>query len=257
MHPPEVRAAALALVERGLNDCEISRRLGIPRSTIRDWRRPTYVPRNPAVPRLGCPRCLRAAKPMRFRPEDYAELLAMYLGDGSISQHPRTQRLRIVLDKRYPRIIDDTRQLLERCFPYNDADAVDAPGCLHLSVYCSHLSCLFPQHGPGRKHKRRILLEPWQTHIVEAVPWPFIRGCIRTDGCCFINRTDIHRPRPYEYRTYEFANVSTDIVRLFRGACSRVGVFTRANRDRQGRWSVRINRRESVELMLRHVGVKE
>jgi hypothetical protein len=33
MHPPHVRAAALALVEQGLNDCEISRRLGIPRDS--------------------------------------------------------------------------------------------------------------------------------------------------------------------------------------------------------------------------------
>ena len=41
MHPPELRAEALALVEFGINDCEISRRLGIPRGTVRDWRRPT------------------------------------------------------------------------------------------------------------------------------------------------------------------------------------------------------------------------
>jgi hypothetical protein len=65
------------------------------------------------------------------------------------------------------------------------------------------------------------------------------------------------RPEPYEYRSYEFSNSSTDIIYLFRQACARVDVFTRANRDRRGRWSVRINRRESVELMLRHVGVKE
>jgi hypothetical protein len=38
-------APRLALVEQGLNDCEISRRLGFPRRTILDWRRPTYVPR--------------------------------------------------------------------------------------------------------------------------------------------------------------------------------------------------------------------
>jgi hypothetical protein len=193
---------------------------------------------------------------MRFTPEDYSELLAMYLGDGSISQHPRTQRLRIVLDKKYPQIIEDARGLLERCFPANGVDAVDAKGCLHLSVYCSHLACVLPQHGPGPKHRRRIALEPWQSEIVEAAPWPFIRGCIRTDGCCFINRTDVHRTQPYEYRTYEFANVSTDIVELFRQACHQVGVFTRANRDRRNRWSVRINRRDSVALMLQNIGLK-
>ncbi len=46
MHPLHVRAEALALIEQGLNDCEVSRRIGIPRRTILDWRRPTYIPRN-------------------------------------------------------------------------------------------------------------------------------------------------------------------------------------------------------------------
>ncbi|MEK6271181.1 MAG: helix-turn-helix domain-containing protein [Actinomycetota bacterium] len=93
MHPPHVRAEALALVDAGVNDCEISRRLGIPRRTILDWRRPTYRKKLPVA---ICPRCWRAAKPMWFTPEDYAELLGLYLGDGCISQHPRTTRLRIV-----------------------------------------------------------------------------------------------------------------------------------------------------------------
>jgi len=79
IHPPHVKSEALALVAAGLNDCEISRRLGIPRRTVLDWRRPTYVSRREFA-RETCPRCWRAAKPMRFTAADYAELLAMYLG---------------------------------------------------------------------------------------------------------------------------------------------------------------------------------
>ena len=104
MHPPEVRAEALALVEAGLNDCEISRRLGIPR---RDH--PRLAPsdlRRKKTPVATCPRCWRAAKPMWFTAGDYSELLGLYLGDGSISEQPRTQRLRIVLDVKYPGIIE-------------------------------------------------------------------------------------------------------------------------------------------------------
>jgi hypothetical protein len=134
---------------------------------------------------------------------------------------------------------------------------VSAPGCVHVSVYSAHLSCLFPQHGPGKKHDRSIILEPWQLAIVEAEPWPFIRGCIRTDGCAFVNRTDVHREEPYEYLSYEFCNMSEDIVRLFINACDRVDVFTRVNCDRRGRWDVRINRRPSVALMQANVGVKQ
>src|SRR5436190_11895644 len=54
MHPSHVRAEALALVEAGLNDCEVSRRLGIPRRTILDWRRPRYVSRR-KTPLETCP----------------------------------------------------------------------------------------------------------------------------------------------------------------------------------------------------------
>jgi transposase-like protein len=257
MHPPEVKAAALELIAQGVNDCEISRRIGVPRGTIRDWRRPTYVPRN-GQPRESetCPRCWRAARPMRFTTNDYAELLATYLGDGSISAHPRTQRLRIALDQKYPQITGDVRSLLERCFPHNRIDEVQAIGCVHVSLYSTHLSCVLPQHGAGKKHERAIALEQWQHEIVEAAPWPFVRGCIRTDGCAFINRTDVHRDKPYEYLSYEFCNMSKDIVDLFVEACDRVDVFTRVNCDQEGRWDVRINRRTSVALMLENVGLK-
>ena len=256
MHPPEVRAKALALVKDGLNDCEIARRLGIPRRTILDWRRPTYVKKPPAA---ICPRCWRPARPMRFTPDNYAELLGFYLGDGHISAGPRTQRLRITLDSKYPGIIESAREMLGRCFPSNPVGVVPYHdgSCVYVSVYSSHLHCLFPQHGPGRKHERRIRLEPWQHAAIDAGPWAFLRSCIWTDGCSFINRTDIHRAEPYEYRSYQFSNMSKDIVDLFLDACDRVGVMARVNRSRRGLWEVRINRRASVALMLEHVGLKE
>ena len=193
---------------------------------------------------------------MRFSEDDYAELLGLYLGDGCISNGPRAYRLRIALDKRYPGIIADTRALVQRCFPENRVDVVSLKGCVNVSMYSRHLPCLLPQHGPGKKHERPIVLEPWQEAIVEGAPWPFIRACIRTDGCAFINRTDIHRPVPHGYLSYEFSNMSHDIAQLFVQACDRVGVRTRLNRDGRGRCSVRINRRESVALMIDNVGLK-
>jgi transposase-like protein len=251
MHPAEVKRAALDLIAAGHNDCEVARRLGIPRRTIMDWRRPTYVPKR-TIPLESCPRCWASARPIRFTPEDYAELLAVYLGDGSISTYPRTQRLRVALDRKYPGIIRDVESLLGRCFPENGVDVVSAIGCVHVSVYSSHLVCLLPQHAPGRKHERPIVLEPWQQKLIDVAPWPFIRGCIRTDGCAFINRTG-----PYAYLSYDFCNMSRDIVTLFTDSCAAVGVEFRVTQSRrQGIWRVRINRRESVRLMEQHVGLK-
>ena len=138
--------------------------------------------------------------------------------------------------------------MLRRCFPEGGVGVSrSAKGTTTIiSLYCTHLACLFPQHGAGRKHKRRISLEEWQSSIVEREPWPFMRGLIRSDGCVFVNRTG-----PYEYVSYDFTNHSADILRLFADACDLVGVEYRAYSKR-----VRIYRRASVALMLEHVGIK-
>jgi hypothetical protein len=183
-----------------------------------------------------------------FTDADYAELLGLYLGDGHIVRTGRSDRFRLFLDTRYSGIVSEARALLERCFP----DASVGLGqstkgtTTILSLYCTHLACLFPQHAPGRKHERLIELEGWQRAIVELQPWPFLRGLIRSDGCVFVNRTG-----PYEYVSYDFTNHSDDILGLFAGACDLVGVEYRAYAKR-----IRIYRRASVALMLQHVGLK-
>jgi hypothetical protein len=39
----------------------------------------------------------------------------------------------------------------------------------------------FPQHGPGRKHDRPIVLEPWQREIVDSFPRELLRGLLDSD----------------------------------------------------------------------------
>lgn len=116
-----------------------------------------------------------------------------------------------------------------------------------LSVYHSHLSCLLPQHGAGPKHRPRIVLEAWQEEHIRLAPWPFLRGCIRSDGCVFVNRTG-----PYEYLSYEFCNYSQDILDLFMAVCDIVDLHPRRYAKR-----VRLYRREDVARLLRHVGTKQ
>jgi hypothetical protein len=43
----------MRLVAAGVNDCEIARRLDVPCTTVRDWRKPRYVAKRSA----RCPRC--------------------------------------------------------------------------------------------------------------------------------------------------------------------------------------------------------
>jgi hypothetical protein len=245
VHCPAVKQQALTLIAAGVDDGEISRRLGIARTTVRDWRRTPYAKlRDTAT----CPSCGGASRPLAFAKGDYAELLGIYLGDGCISQQGRTWQLRVSLDSRHSFILDEIHALLARCFPGHRVGRSFAheARCSIPWVYSSHLPCLFPQHGRGRKHHRPIRLESWQLQLLEASPWRFLRGCVWTDGCSFINRT-----RPYEYLSYDFANRSQDILDLYTHAADLVGVEYRRYEH-----SIRTYRRASVALMEEHIGLK-
>ena len=79
----------------------------------------------------------------------------------------------------------------------------------------------FPQHGPGRKHKRPIVLEAWQQAIVEAHPWQFLRGLLHSDGCRTINRFKTKLPERARRRVRVSALVLLEHVGGRRTAASR------------------------------------
>ena len=151
----------------------------------------------------------------------------------------RSDRLRLFLDTSYGAIIDEAQALLSRCFAgHRVGRFTTGKGTTTiLSVYCTHLACLFPQHGAGRKHDRDIVLEEWQTAIVEREPWSLLRGLIRSDGCVFVNRTG-----RYEYLSYEFSNLSRQIRELFMDACDRGDVEVGPIGDTSGSTDVRASR---------------
>lgn len=184
----------------------------------------------------------------------YPYLLGMYLGDGSISSHPRSvYRLRIFLDRRYPGIVAECEAAIAILVPNNKVTTVRSTSCSMdvPGAFSRHWPCLFPQHGPGLKHHRRIELEAWQREIVDRYPWRFLRGLIQSDGCRSINT--IHHPKKtYRYPRYQFSNRSDDIRALFSEYCDKVGVEWR----RMNRWTISVARRDSVALMDRSIGPK-
>jgi hypothetical protein len=242
------------LVARGISDCMIARSTGIPRTTVRDWRRGSTASRRVDA-RRACPRCGHPEHDFRALPQtSYAYLLGMYLGDGAISKHPRTWRLRITLDTKWPDIISSCATAMRSVFPQNQV-AHFRPDprahCVDVNVYSKRVICFFPQHGEGPKHLRRIQLADWQMQIVRGRPEVFLRGLIHSDGCRFINRA-CAKGKYYEYPRYNFTNASSDIRGLFCATCDQLGIEWR----QMNRRNISVARRDSVARLDEFIGPK-
>jgi hypothetical protein len=196
-------------------------------------------------------------------PEDpgaYAYLLGLYLGDGCLSAHRRgVHYLRIACADSWPGLIDACEEAMRAVRPDNSVHRVQQVGYVSVACASKHWPCLFPQHGPGRKHERRIVLEGWQQDIVDAHPWGFVRGLIHSDGCRITNWTTRRvggEVKRYEYPRYFFTNVSDDIRRLYTDTLDTLGVeWTHCARGGNP-CNISVARRASVALMDAHVGPK-
>jgi hypothetical protein len=238
MRPQSQRDTVAQLHQAGLNSCQIARETQIPRSTVREWIDPRYTPQPQ-----------RAVDLIRLPKHDYAYLLGIYLGDGTISRHRRgIHRLRIFMDSRYPLIIEECRLAIEAVMPRNQVNVRKLPyNAVEISCYSKLWPTLFPQAGPGLKHARKIELAPWQERAVARFPREFLRGLIQSDGCRVLNRVN-----GSYYPRYFFAQVSDDIRRLFCDCCDQLEVEWKQNR-----WnSISIARRASVARLDLFVGPK-
>jgi hypothetical protein len=177
----------------------------------------------------------------------YCYLLGLYLGDGCISRVRAVWRLRVVLDKRYPTVINRCRQAVNLLMPNQVAAVQPLKGCVEVSLYSKHWPCLFPQHGPGRKHTRRIALESWQQALVDQATEEFVLGLIHSDGCRVVaNDRGVRSVR------YHFSNRSEDIIGLFTAALDRLGIHW----TRSSKYIVSVYRKADTARLDEFVGPK-
>ena len=234
------------LIERGASDYSIAGITGIPRSTVRNWR---------AHPDRG-PRPALAPPP--WRPSDvpaYAYLLGLYLGDGCLD--PRGSPLTISLDARFPGIVREAGRAMERTVPGLNVRLYRRKENL-IIVVASYPRWreAFPQHGPGRKHERPIVLTEWQREITESEPRALLRGLIHSDGCRTVNRFKTKLPSgrvaEYEYPRYFFSNLSADIRGIFCEHCDLLGIRWTQSNPR----NISVSHRRSVALLDEFIGPK-
>jgi hypothetical protein len=253
MHPKATVDRARHLSRQGLIDREVAQITGVSIGAVQKWRTgKRRAPDSDGRQKRTCPRC--DGTPLDERA--YAYLLGLYLGDGHITRHRRgVFALSIFCGDAWPGLITAARSAMRQVKPDSSVFGVQRIGMTEVKSYSKHWPCLFPQHGPGMKHTRKIELAEWQQVIVDRYPGDFVRGLIHSDGCRGLNR--VRRVRAdgdhwYEYPRYLFVNMSQDILGLCGQALDRLGVEWRFSKPT----TISVAKREAVARLDAHVGPK-
>jgi hypothetical protein len=201
---------------------------------------------------VACPRC----DSVELDEPAYAELLGWYLGDGWIENGPRDNvTLHVYNDAKYVELNRRIAELMARVKPLGRPHTRLVPGCVITSVAWKHWPCLFPQHGPGRKHERTLPMESWQWEIVIAEPAAFLRGLFHSDGARVHNwatRPVAGQLKRYDYPRWQFVNRSDQILAWCEQALDLLEIPWR----RSNRWTVSVSRREAVARLDDLIGLK-
>jgi hypothetical protein len=228
---------------------------GVAVKTIRRWRRLYQrrgLQRGQRHTTARCPRCTGAM----LHEAAYAELLGWYLGDGYISAGRRSVwNLHVYNDARYVELNAHIADLMRQVKPGGRPHIRHRPGCIVSTVSWKHMLCLFPQHGPGRKHERPIVLAEWQRAIVERCPGDFLRGLFHSDGSRTRNwatRMVAGKKKRYDYPRWEFVNRSDDILDLCTWALDLCDIAWRRPRID----AIAVSRRDEVRRLDELIGLK-
>jgi hypothetical protein len=261
--PERHRPSSQVLVEAGWPLLTVADELGLSRAAIRAWRDRGFDRvvaerrfRHPVVSRLGnldvgppgSHDCV-ATTLARAEPGAYAYLFGQYLGDGTIDRCRReVYKLRIFCDSRYPGIIARIIAAARLVVPGRvSAYKSKAAHLVVITTHWKHMRCLFPQHGPGRKHERFIAFDHWQNEIVLAHAQWFLRGLVESDGC-----RDLNHVKGKDYPRYSFTNASVDIRRMFTRTAELLDVHWTQMNER----TVAIARRPDVAYLDSFIGPK-
>ena len=245
--------SALRMSDNGVSDKTNAEIHAVAIKTIRRWRRLYQrrgLPRGTGFQGTPCPRCDGA----ELDESAYALLLGWYLGDGSIARARRgVFTLQIINDARYSQLNQEIAETVKRVKPTAGPCLRGGHGAIRVEARWKHWPCLFPQHGPGRKHLRKIELEGWQREIVAKYPEQLLRGLFHSDGCRFVNwASKPGTDKRYYYVRYMFSNESDDIGKILTGTLDLLGIPWRQPR----RNVIAVSRKEAVAALDVFVGPK-
>ena len=183
----------------------------------------------------------------------YSLLLGMYLGDGCLAKTGRktgeVHTLILVSDETQDLVVRAAESAMMAIFPDNVVSVSPKIGARAYNVKVSSINLveLFPQHGPGLKSKRRLIMKKWQWDIIIKYPWQFVRGLFLTDGSRYVSSAD-------DCAKWSFGNKSPEIINFLRYALNLVGVNYGICNDYQGMFRFWIKKCDvpTMDLMVGH-----
>lgn len=249
----EEKKHILELWEQGYNKLQIANMTNIPRSTVKDciaeYSSVTQLEQSALDNKLSNPKTRICETFDGELQKTYVYLLGLYLGDGCISHTRNTYKIRITLDSRYSNIIAACVQSIQTILPFNQVTPFKRKyNCVDVTCYSNEWPELFPQHGEGMKHLRKIQLEDWQQAIVDKYPLEFFKGLYHSDGTRSQNIV-----KGKDYRRYTFTNMSEDIRHMFVHACELLGLHWTTKTSKR---DIMISRREDVAYLDSVIGPK-
>jgi hypothetical protein len=234
----------------GFKQMETSIKLNIPRATVKDYYN-RFSKGEMMEPKPSS--LLENLLLVDSKKEAYAYLLGLYLGDGHIVKTKPLKngnavyKFRIFQDAKYTNLIQLCIDKMKILFE-SEVNIINKPGCKEIFCYKNNIPEIFPQHGPGKKHTREIVLQAWQKDIVRIYPKDFLKGLIHSDGCRYLSV-----PGNIDSIKYEFKNTSSDILGYFDWACSLLDVDTR--RHSCGKASI-LRTKKDVNIFESFIGPK-
>ena len=187
----------------------------------------------------------------------YYYILGQYLGDGCISEtkNKRTLKLRIACCDKYPGIISELTEKFNIVFPANSVIKIKNLGCFEIAVYNKFLPSIFPQHGSGEKHNRKIELSELQEKYI--CYKELARGLFHSDGSYYPTKDKSGKIHHF----YNFTNCSEDIHNIFKRCLESENIYSRRNIKTIDKcytpaWVTTISRTAQVELAYNFLGHK-
>jgi hypothetical protein len=185
--------------------------------------------------------------------KNLAYVIGVALGDGNLSNpNGRAVRLRITLDNRYPKVIEEVIKNLKIILPENKISIVNrSDNCLDVSVYSNKLTEIIPwEAGSGSKIVQRATIPNWIKSDLNFTKH-CLKGLLQTDGSIYFDRN---------YKMVNFTNNIKNLVQDTKIFIETLGYqpkfYVTKNKSGSAKYTVRLTK--NVDNFIREINlVKE